>query len=124
MRGMKAKRTSRLGFPAYLSLAFILVILTLWNYIFNKLFDPLYGNFNTLSVYYLLGWILVFTVGFGVSLWYVDKKRGTIAKMFGQGEDLYRIHVKREGFELEVTGSSPQEVQALFDRQTKKDSKD
>ncbi len=118
---MKARK--KFGFLAYVTLALILVVLALWNYVFNKLFDRVYGNFNVLDVDYLLGWIILFSVAFGASLWWVDRKRGTIAKMFGQGEDLYRIHMKREGFELEVTGSSPQEVEALFDRLDRKSSK-
>ncbi len=66
-KGM-SKIRKRLGFPAYLVLALILVILALWNYVFNKLFDQLYGNFNTLGALYLLGWVLLFAFGFGVSL--------------------------------------------------------
>jgi hypothetical protein len=118
---MKARK--RLGFLAYVRLALVLLVLALWNYVFTKLFDRVYGNFNVLDVDYLLGWILLFSIVFAAYLWWVDRKRGTIAKMFGQGEDLYRIHLKREGFELEVTGSSPQEVEALFDRQDRKSSK-
>jgi hypothetical protein len=117
---MKARKT--FGFPNYVSLALILVIIALWTYIFNKLFDRVYGNFNSLDLDYLLGWILLFAVAFGASLWWIDRQRGTIAKMFGQGEDLYKIRVKRKGFELEVTGSSPQEVEALFNKLDRKSS--
>src|SRR5713101_2488163 len=107
---MIPKAQKKLGLRKYLALAFILVILALWTYIFNKLFDRLFGNFDILDVYYLLGWILLLAFGFGASLWYVDTK-GMIARMFGQGADLWKIHMKREGFKLEVTGSSSQEVE-------------
>ena len=116
---MKAQK--RLRFRRYVGLALTLVVLALWNYVFVKLFDRAYGNFNSLDVAYLTGWILLFAFGFGASLWYLDT-RGEIAKMFGQGEDFWRIHVKKKGFELEVAGNSSQEVEALFEKHNRKDS--
>ena len=112
-REMKAKK--RVGMRTYLKLSAGIAILSGFNYVFTKLFELVYGNYD---LGYAIGigiLVLLFIGGFTIYLQIVDRK-GTIAQMLGMGADLWRIQYEKQGSTLEVTGSTKSEVEDLFFR--------
>lgn len=108
---MKAKRKAGIG--TYLKLSGGVAVVSGLNYVFTKLFELVYGNFD---LGYAIGigiLVILFIGGFTIYLWLIDRK-GTIAQMLGQGADVWRIHYRKDDQELEVTGSTKQEVEDLF----------
>ncbi len=78
----------------YIFVSFGIFILAIFNFVFTKLLDRLYGNFNALDVEYIFGWTVLFIFGFGIYLWAVDI-RGIITKMLGQTEDTKSAHLEK-----------------------------
>ena len=60
-------------------------IIAVLYYVFTKLLDRAYGNFDVFDTYLILGWLLVFVGGFALYLWFIDRD-GMIARMLGAGE--------------------------------------
>ena len=80
------KPRKRFSVRTYLLLSFGIFILAALNYVFAKLLDRAYGNFNPFDVEYLLGWIVLFIVGFAIYRWMIDRW-GTIARMLGARDE-------------------------------------
>jgi hypothetical protein len=78
-------RSKRMSVWIYIYVSFGIFILAIFNFVFTKLLDRLYGNFNALDVEYVFGWTVLFIFGFGIYLWAVDIK-GILAGMLGQAE--------------------------------------
>ena len=108
---MRAKRKADIG--TYLKLSGGVAVISGLNYVFNKLFELVYGNYDLGYATGILILVILFIGGFTVYLWLIDRK-GTIAQMLGQGADVWRIHYRKHDLELEVTGSSKSEVEDLF----------
>ncbi len=79
---MTATRRRRVGFQTYLRLSLGVFIISVLYYVFSKLLDLVYGNFNVTNLNYLLLVILLFIFGFAVYLWVVDRD-GFLARMLG-----------------------------------------
>ncbi len=70
-------------------------IISVLYYVFTKLLDSVYGNFDVLYVYFIFLWILVFIGGFALYLWFIDRD-GMIARMLGAGEEAEKEEAKGE----------------------------
>ena len=72
----------RVGFRTYLRISFGVFIISILYYVFSKLLDQVYGNFNVSNLNSLLLVILLFIFGFALYLWVIDRD-GFLARMLG-----------------------------------------
>jgi hypothetical protein len=84
--GNLSRPRRRYSYWTYLRISFGIFIIAGFNYVFTKLIDKLYGNFDFWSVYGLFLLILLFILGFALYLLIFDRK-GTIARMLGAGKE-------------------------------------
>jgi polyferredoxin len=83
----KNKHRKRYRILIYARLTAALAMLSLMNYVFSKLFDQLYGQFNFGVILEITLIVILFIFVFAVLLWGFDT-RGTLGRLLGARDEV------------------------------------